>query len=70
MHYIPFEQITEKLYHDLVARGYKDFVLQKFEWPSVTFGKGFLLSAYESLELAKENAIELDITEGKSLHKK
>lgn len=68
MQYIPFEQITEKLYHDLVTRGYKDFVLQKFEWPSVTFGKGFLLSAYESLELAKEHAIELDIREGKSLH--
>ncbi|MCA5006107.1 hypothetical protein [Sphingobacterium bovistauri] len=68
MLYIPFEQVTIDLFHDLVSRGYKDFVLQKFEWPSVTFGKGFLLSAYENKELAHVHASELDVKEGKALH--
>src|SRR5690606_29544008 len=68
MLYIPFEEVTLNLFHDLVSRGYKDFVLQKFEWPSVTFGKGFLLSAYETKELTHAHAFELDVKEGKSLH--
>jgi len=68
MLYIPFEQLTSNLFHDLIARGYKDFVLQKFEWPSVKNGKGFLLSAYENKENADEHAFELDIKEGKALH--
>lgn len=68
MLYIPFEQISLKFYHDLVSRGYRDFVLQKFEWPSVNNGKGFLLSAYENKDHADEHAFELDIKEGKALH--
>lgn len=68
MLYIPFEQVTVNLFHDLVSRGYKDFVLQKFDWPSVSFGNGFLLSAYETKELAHAHAFELGVKEGKALH--
>lgn len=68
MLYIPFEQVTLNLFHDMVSRGYKDFVLQKFEWPGVVQGKGFLLSAYENKEQANEHVVELDIKEGKALH--
>lgn len=68
MLYIPFEQITLKLYQDLFARGYNDFVLQKFEWPGVNHGKGFLLSAYENKDHALVHALKLDIKEGKVLH--
>jgi len=66
--YIPFEQVTIKLFQDLVKRGYKDFVLQRFEWPSVVHRKGFLLSAYADKQSAAEHAFELDAKEGKALH--
>ncbi|WP_164112022.1 MULTISPECIES: hypothetical protein [Sphingobacterium] len=66
--YIPFEQVTVKLFHELVARGYKHYVLQRFSWPSVAKGTGFLLSAYENLEDADRHAAQLDAKEGKALH--
>jgi len=68
MLYLPFKQLTSKSFHDLIERGYKDFVLQKLEWPGINQGKGFLLSAYESREFAKVHASELTIKEGKALH--
>ena len=52
----------------MVSRGYKDFVLQKFEWPGVVQGKGYLLSAYENKELAKDHASVLNLKEGKALN--
>lgn len=68
MPYIPFEQITLKFYQDIFARGYSDFVLQKFEWPGVNQGKGFLISAYENKNHALVHALELNEKEGKALH--
>ncbi|NGM72846.1 hypothetical protein [Sphingobacterium sp. SGL-16] len=68
MLYVPFEQLTHKLFNDLITRGYKDYVLQKFDWPGVNHGKGFLLSAYENKERANQHAVELDVKEGKALH--
>ena len=67
MLYIPFEQVTLNLYHDLINRGYKIFVIQKFNWPSILPGKGYLLSAYGNLELAEEHVAELEYKEGKLL---
>lgn len=63
--YIPFEQVTITLLHELVMRGYKDFVLQRFEWPSVIKGKGFMLSAYADRQQAQEHAAQLGAKEGK-----
>lgn len=68
MMYIPFEQVTIKLFNELIERGYKDFVLQKFEWPSVISGRGFLLSAYENKEAAILHGNQLELKEGKALH--
>lgn len=67
MLYIPFEQLTSILFHDLVTRGYNGYVLQKFEWPGVNQGKGFLLSAYADKEQATNHATALGVKEGKAL---
>lgn len=66
--YIPFEQVTVKLFHDLVERGYKHYVLQRFEWPGVAKGKGFMLSPYADEQSARVHALELYAKEGKALH--
>ena len=66
--YIPFEQVTVKLFHDLVERGYKDYVLQRFEWPGLKAGKGFILSPYAAPDAAIAHAHQLSKNEGKALH--
>lgn len=65
--YIPFEQVTIKLFHELVARGYSHNVLQRFAWPGVASGKGFLLSPYATATEAAEHAATLDAKEGRAL---
>lgn len=66
--YIPFEQVTIKLFHDLVERGYKHYVLQRFDWPGVAKGKGFMLSPYGDEQSTQVHAHELTDKEGKALH--
>lgn len=66
--YIPFEQVTVKLFHDLVARGYRHYVLQRLEWPGVAAGKGFILSPYADEPTALAHAQQLQEKEGKALH--
>lgn len=65
--YIPFEQVTVALYGELQERGYTIFVLQRFVWPSVGQGKGFMLSAYADRGEAEAHAAALDPKEGKLL---
>ncbi|ERJ59296.1 hypothetical protein [Sphingobacterium paucimobilis] len=65
--YIPFEQVTVKLFHDLVERGYRHYVLQRFEWPGVAKSKGFMLSPYADEQSARVHALELYAKEGKAL---
>lgn len=65
--YIPFVQITISLFEELLEKGYKHFVLQRFEWVAVEHGKGFLLSAYANQEEAQTHSNELDAKEGKLL---
>ncbi|WP_149912729.1 hypothetical protein [Sphingobacterium cavernae] len=65
--YIPFVQITISLFEELIERGYKYFILQRFEWVAVEHGKGFHLSAYSDQEEANTHAYELDAKEGKLL---
>ena len=67
MMYIPFEQVNIQLFQDLVERGYKDYVLQRFQWPSIENGKGFLLSAYTDESIAHEHAFHLGEKEGKAV---
>lgn len=65
--YIPFVQITISLFEELIEKGYKYFVLQRFEWVAVEHSKGFLLSAYANPEEAQTHSNELDAKEGKLL---
>lgn len=65
---IPFEQVNIQLFQDLVERGYKDYVLQRIQWPSIDNGKGFLISAYTDERIAQEHAFHLDDKEGKAVH--
>lgn len=67
MLYNPFEQVTKESFHDLVDAGYSNFVLQRFEWPSVKEKTGFLLTPYDDLLAAKEHASRLRPNEGKFL---
>jgi len=67
MLYNPFEQLTRATFQEFLEQGYRDFVLQRFEWPDVVKGTGFLLSPYWSAEEAHTHAAELDPKEGKAI---
>lgn len=61
MLYNPFEQVTMESFHNLVEAGYSNFVLQRFEWPSVKEKTAFLLTPYDDLLAAKEHASQLGL---------
>lgn len=67
MLYNPFEPLTRHTWQDFLEKGYRDFVLQRLEWPDISKGKGFLLSPYSTLEKAHLHAAELGAKEGKAL---
>ncbi|HCU46063.1 MAG TPA: hypothetical protein DF610_15515, partial [Sphingobacterium sp.] len=64
MLYNTFEQLTRATFQEFLEQGYRDFVMQRFEWPDVTKGTGFLLSPYWSAEEAHAHAAELGPKEG------
>lgn len=67
MLYNPFEQLTRSIFHELVDQGFRDFVLQRFEWPDVNTGKGFMLTPYSTQEQADLHAAELGLKEGRAI---
>lgn len=67
MLYIPFEPVSLSLFEDLLARGYSEFVLQRFQWPGIEKGTAFLLSVYADQQLAAEHGHHLQQNEGKVL---
>ncbi|WP_343570957.1 hypothetical protein [Sphingobacterium sp.] len=68
MLYNPFEQVTKSSFSELVESGYDNFVLQRFEWPSVKEKTGFLLTPYDDKVAADSHALHLDPKEGKAIH--
>ncbi|WP_400263272.1 hypothetical protein ACFX5U_09540 [Sphingobacterium sp. SG20118] len=67
MLYNPFEQLTRSNFQDLLEQGYRDFVLQRFEWPDLNKGSGFMLLPYWTAEEAHAHAAELGPKEGKAI---
>lgn len=67
MLYNPFEPLTRSSFQQFVEQGYRDFVLQRFEWPDVVKGTGFLLSPYRKAVEAHAHAAELGPKEGKAI---
>jgi hypothetical protein len=65
--YNPFIQISLSIFENLIKTGYNYFVIQRFEWPKLETGKGFLVTAYQSSDEAKTHASHLDANEGKML---
>ncbi|UZJ64276.1 hypothetical protein OKW96_18135 [Sphingobacterium sp. KU25419] len=67
MLYNPFEPLTRHTWQDFLEKGYRDFVLQRLEWPDISKGKGFLLCPYSTPEQAHLHAAELGAKEGKAV---
>jgi hypothetical protein len=66
MLYNPFEQLTLPTFRSFLEQGYCYFVLQRFGWPDVSSGRGFLLSRYWTEEV-HAHASELGLKEVKAI---
>lgn len=65
--YNPFVPITETLFRQLLQEGYLFFVVQRFDWPLLERGKGFMVSPYSQQDDAVQHAAQLAAKEGKLL---
>lgn len=66
--YNPFSPYTKSTLKEQISEGNRWFVLQRFKWPLVADGKGFMVTAYQNEEDALWHASQLDEKEGKALH--
>ncbi|SEO10904.1 hypothetical protein SAMN05216436_1341 [bacterium A37T11] len=65
--YIPFEPLTMNLLQLSMQEHNHYIVLQRFSWPGVLPGKGFMASPYADLDEAQVHASQLAPKEGKLL---
>ena len=65
--YNPFELLTLPLLKDLLRRHKYFIVVQRFNWPGIMTGKGFMVTPYEEQKSAKAHADKLDIKEGRMI---
>jgi hypothetical protein len=63
--YNPFLRMNSAAISKLIENGTPYVVIQRFEWPGVPRGKGFLVCAYRAQHEAEYHARELEPTEGK-----
>lgn len=63
--YNPFVPFTESVFRETLREGTYLFVIQRFHWPLVEKGKGFLVSPYRQADEATAHAAQLDGREGK-----
>lgn len=65
--YNPFVPFTETVFRETLRAGTYLFVIQRFRWPLVEAGRGFLVSAYGAAEAegAHAHAVQLEAKEGK-----
>lgn len=66
--YNPFIPFTKAILKAQVREGNRWFVIQRFPWPLVAAGKGFMVTAYQKEEDALWHASQLAEKEGKALH--
>ncbi|QJB34894.1 hypothetical protein HF324_27620 [Chitinophaga oryzae] len=65
--YNPFDRLTESMIQFSVIMGEKYWIVQRFEWPGVPSGKGFMVSRYSKKENALVHYQHLQVGEGKML---
>jgi len=63
--YNPFLRISSAAISKLIENGTPYVVIQRFKWPGVPPGKGFLVCAYRTQHEAERHAFALEPTEGK-----
>lgn len=65
--YNPFVPFTEAVFRQILKEGTYLFVIQRFNWPLVEQGKGFMVTAYQDTDEAYAHASQLHANEGKLL---
>ena len=63
--YNPFEPVDLPLLLEMQRMQKYYVVIQRFSWPGVALGKGFIVTPYEKEELAKQHAEKLAPKEGR-----
>lgn len=65
--YIPFERLSIAFLERSLAEGRVYWVVQRFPWPGIPAGKGFIATTYDNEALAQEHKRALRPGEGKLL---
>ncbi len=65
--YNPFTPFTESIFKETLGNGFYYFIIQRFEWPLVEKGKGFMVTPFSEEEAAQLHASDLGHNEGKLL---
>src|SRR5690606_7135646 len=65
--YNPFVPFTDAVFRQILSEGTHLFVIQRFNWPLVEKGKGFMVTAYQDADDAYAHASQLEANEGKLL---
>jgi len=63
--YIPFNNFTGNSVLQLISAGAKYIVLQRFQWPGIDPGKGFMATPYNLESTANAHVHNLEANEGK-----
>jgi hypothetical protein len=63
--YNPFELFDLPTLKDMLRKGRNFLVIQRFSWPGIPAGKGFMVSAYQDEKTAWQHAKKLDGKEGR-----
>jgi hypothetical protein len=63
--YNPFELFDLPTLKDMLRKGRNFLVIQRFSWPGIPAGKGFMVSAYQDEKTARQHAEKLDGKEGR-----
>lgn len=66
--YNPFEILNLPMVRRLVQHGNHYIVLQRFNWPGIKEGAGFLATPYQDEASAKKHQLQLAEKEGKTLN--
>lgn len=66
--YNPFEILNLPIIRRLISHGNHFIVLQRFNWPGIAEGHGFMATPYPNELLAKKHADQLAEKEGKTLN--
>lgn len=65
--YNPFVPFTDAVFKQTLQQGTYLLVIQRFNWPLVEKGKGFMVTVYRDTDEAYAHASQLEVNEGKLL---